>query len=72
MDQWQLEEMAKVCRKVNVIYVTEGLSAEELSELFVESAETVEDAIKMALNQHGTDAKIAVVPKGPYVLPVLT
>lgn len=72
MDQWQLEEMAKVCRKVNVIYVTEGLTQEQLSALFVESAETVEEAIDMALGQHGPEAKIAVIPKGPYVLPVLT
>ncbi|QDU81963.1 hypothetical protein Pla110_37150 [Polystyrenella longa] len=71
MDQWQLEELAKVCRKAKVTYVTEGLSAEQLKNLYVESAPSVEVAIQAALQEHGTDAKIAVIPKGPYVLPVL-
>ncbi len=68
MDQWQLEELAKVRRKAEVIYVSEGLPAEMFRKLFVDSAPTVEEAVKRALAKHTTDAKIAVVPKGPYVL----
>ncbi|QDT37320.1 nickel-dependent lactate racemase [Stratiformator vulcanicus] len=71
MDQWQLEELAKVRRKVEVVYVTGGLAPEELDRLFVSSAPTVEAAIESALDKHGSDARIAVVPKGPYVMPVL-
>lgn len=72
MDQWQLEELAKVCRKANVTYVTEGLSAAQLEALYVESAPSVEVAIQAALEEHGDNARIAVIPKGPYVLPVLS
>jgi nickel-dependent lactate racemase len=68
MDQWQLEELAKVRRKAEVIYVSEGLSPEMFESLFVTSAPSVEMAVEMALAKHGPDAKIAVVPKGPYVL----
>ncbi len=68
MDQWQLEELAKVRRKARVIYVSEGLPAKTFERLFVESASSVEAAIEIALKEHGPDAKIAVVPKGPYVL----
>lgn len=71
LDQWQLEEMAKVCRKARVIYVTGGLPAETLREFFVDTARTVEEAIAAALSDHGPDARIAVVPKGPYVMPVV-
>ncbi len=71
MDQWQLEELAKVLRKAHVTFVSDGLSAERLSELFVESSATVEDAVADALADYGEDATIAVIPKGPYVLPVV-
>lgn len=68
MDQWQLEELAKVCRKAKVKIVSDGLSAETLRDLFVESAPSVEAAVADSLAEYGTDARIAVIPKGPYVL----
>ena len=72
MDQWQAEELAKVCRKATVKYVSDGLSAETLQNLYVESAESVEEAIADALSEYGPDARIAVVPKGPYVMPTVS
>ena len=40
MDQWQLEELAKVRRKAKVKIVSDGLPAETLNGLFVEAAPT--------------------------------
>ncbi len=71
MDQWQLEELAKVCRKAKVKIVSDGLSAETLNGLFVESAPTVEQAVAESLAEYGPAARIAVIPKGPYVLPAV-
>lgn len=71
MDQWQLEELAKVCRKAKVKIVSDGLSAEILNGLFVESAPTVEKAVADSLAEYGPTARIAVIPKGPYVLPAI-
>jgi len=68
MDQWQLEELAKVRRKAKVKVVTHGLSPEVLAGLFVESASSVEQAVADSLAEYGSDARIAVIPKGPYVL----
>lgn len=68
MDQWQLEELAKVRRKATVKMVSDGIPAETLNKLFVESAPSVEEAVEDSLNQYGPDATIAVIPKGPYVL----
>ena len=68
MDQWQLIELAKAARKAKVVFVTDALSAETLQGLFVESAESVESAVAAALEYHGPEATIAVIPKGPYVL----
>ena len=49
MDQWQLEELAKVRRKAQVTMVSDGLPAEMLDALFVESAPSVEEAVEEAL-----------------------
>jgi len=71
MDQWQLEELAKVCRKAKVKIVSDGLPAETLKTLFVESASTVEQAVAESLAEYGPGARVAVIPKGPYVLPAV-
>lgn len=68
MDQWQLEELAKVRRKAKVKMVSSGLAPQVLSGLFVEPAETIEAAVAASLAEYGPSAQIAVIPKGPYVL----
>jgi nickel-dependent lactate racemase len=68
MDQWQLEELAKVRRKAKVKIVSDGLSPEVLKGLFVEAAPTIESAVSASLSEYGPAAKMAVIPKGPYVL----
>lgn len=72
MDQWQLEELAKILRKARVVAVTDGLPPETLGKLFVETASTVEEAVADCLGRYGADATIAVVPKGPYVIAEVT
>jgi nickel-dependent lactate racemase len=68
MDQWQVEELAKAKRHAQVKVVSDGLPPETLRRLFVEPAASVEAAIADSLADHGPDATIAVIPKGPYVL----
>ena len=68
MDQWQLEELAKVRRQAKVKVVCQGLPPETLRQLFVEPAASVEAAVAAGLREFGPDATIAVIPKGPYVL----
>lgn len=68
MDQWQLEEMAKVRRKAKVKMVSHGLPADTLNRLFVEAASSVEQAVADSLAEYGEGATMAVIPKGPYVL----
>lgn len=69
MDQWQLEELCKVLEKCKVKVVTHGLDAETLRACQVEPAATVEQAVAESLAEYGPDATLAVIPKGPYVLP---
>ena len=69
MDQWQLEELCKVVAKCKVVVYTQGLDAETLRRCHVEPAESVESAVAAALAAAGPNATLAVIPKGPYVLP---
>jgi nickel-dependent lactate racemase len=71
MDQWQLEELAKVRRQCRVVMVSDGLPADLLQQFFVDTAPTVESALAQALQQQGAESLVAVVPKGPYLLPSL-
>jgi nickel-dependent lactate racemase len=69
MDQWQLEEFAKVAARCKVKVVTSGMSAETLKLCHVDAAASVEKAVADSLAEYGPAAKVAVIPKGPYVLP---
>ncbi len=71
MDQWQVEELAKVRRKARVKIVSDGVPADVLASCFVEPASSVESALADSLAEYGPSAQVAVIPKGPYVLPTL-
>lgn len=68
MDQWQVEEMGKVLRQARVKVVSDGLPAETLARLYVESSPSVEQAVAESLAEYGSEATVAVIPKGPYVV----
>jgi lactate racemase len=69
MDEWQLVMFAKVAKRCRVKVVTDGLSADALRKCRVEPAATVEQAVSESLTEYGPAARVAVIPKGPYVLP---
>jgi hypothetical protein len=69
MDEWQLVMFAKVANHCRVKVVTDGLSPEALRQCHVEPAPTVERAVADCLAEYGSGARVAVIPKGPYVLP---
>ncbi|MDH3252989.1 MAG: nickel-dependent lactate racemase, partial [Ignavibacteria bacterium] len=68
IDQWQLEECAKAVRHAEVVLVSGGLTKEQRDRLFIRTEPSVEDAIRRGLQRHGSQASIAVIPKGPYTL----
>jgi nickel-dependent lactate racemase len=70
IDQWQLEELAKVTRKASVYCFTEGLEDEVLKRLFVTPVASPEEGLQRLLDHHGADARILAIPEGPYVMPV--
>ena len=68
IDQWQLEELAKVARKADIYFYTDGIPYHQRAKLFVHPLETAQEGIQEILDRYGADAQIAVIPEGPYVL----
>jgi lactate racemase len=68
IDQWQLEECARIAREVDVVLVAEGIPPVQRDRLFVRSLPGVDVALAEGLARYGSGATIAVIPKGPYTL----
>lgn len=69
IDQWEIEELVKALKKGRVYLYTDGLSDDDVRDCLVEPVPSVEAGIESALKRHGAGAAIAVVPRGPYVIP---
>ncbi len=70
-DQWQYQKFINVAKKVKIVLVSEKLWQIQPEIPHVTRAESVETAINNELKIRGASLKIAVIPKGPYILPVL-
>jgi len=70
-DQWMIQELVNGLHRAELLYYTEGITDDDLRDYLVTPIASVEDGIQQALDRHGPDAKILVVPEGPYVLPKL-
>lgn len=70
-DQWEIQVLTRVMMKAE-IYVISKLNPNELGNIGLRYAKTVEDAIKKSLKEYGSEAKILILPNGPQILPRLT
>lgn len=73
IDQWELEELAKARRKAE-IYLYSGYISREKYDIppgTLKIVDSIQEAIEVGLKRYGDDAKITVIPEGPYVIPVL-
>jgi len=59
----------KVLDHCRVKVISHGLSTEVLLQCQVEPVKSVEVAVADSLAEYGPAAKLAVIPKWPYVLP---
>ena len=69
IDEWETEMLLKPLRVGNIQLYSTGLSDSDRKHVFVETIPSVEEAVAASIRAHG-DAEIAVVPEGPYVIPL--
>jgi lactate racemase len=68
VDQWQLEKLALVGVKHDVLFYVPGLPEETRRGFAAHMFHTAEAAVAGLASQLPANAKIAVIPEGPYVL----
>ncbi len=69
VDEWQTEMQLKPMRAGTVQLYSTGLSDADHADTGVERIDSITEAIAAAIARHG-DPAIAVIPEGPYVVPV--
>jgi nickel-dependent lactate racemase len=69
IDEWQTQMLVKALRVGTIQLYTTALGDEDLKDIYVKPVTTMESAIFQSVAAHG-DPHIAVVPEGPYVIPL--
>ena len=68
VDQWQLEKLALVAARQQVLYYVPGLPQKYQTRLWGKSCLSVTDAIASLTSGLAAGSSIAIIPEGPYVL----
>jgi len=69
-DQWQIQVLTRILLK-SEIYLVSNMKEDEIGNIGLKYADTVEKAIHNSLIKHGKDARILILPNGPQVLPII-
>jgi nickel-dependent lactate racemase len=68
-DQWALQNLAKAARHGEIVFWSDLLSWEDQQRMFVTPVRSLEAGLAWGFEKHGPDARVIVMPHGPYVLP---
>ena len=69
IDEWQTQMLVKALRKGRIQLYTTGLRPSDFADIFVGPVASIEKAVLESTKAH-RDSHVAVVPEGPYVIPV--
>lgn len=67
-DQWEIQILARILVRHKVIFVTDPENKQLIEDMHMTYAESLEEALKMAKEIKGEDAKVAFVPDGVSVI----
>ena len=68
VDQWQLEKLAMVTRRLNVLWYVPGVPPELQPKVWGRTFGSAEEAAAALFQSLKPGARVALVPEGPYVL----
>ncbi|MDP9169876.1 MAG: nickel-dependent lactate racemase [Acidobacteriota bacterium] len=68
VDQWQLEKLALVASRAEILYCVPGLAPALRAQLWGSSFDTPQQAVDALLTGLPPGADVAIIPEGPYVL----
>ena len=70
IDEWQTEMEIKSLKKGNIFLFSEGLSEEDKLYTGVNIINNLTKAIDESIKRHNNN-NLAIIPEGPYVIPVI-
>jgi len=68
-DQWALHNFSKAARHGRIMLWSDRMDRGRQAGLFVEPVASLEAGLARAMERHGPQARVVVLPHGPYVLP---
>jgi nickel-dependent lactate racemase len=68
IDQWMVQHLCQAHRRARVLLYSDGLPSLGDRDLLVERVDAPETGVARALATCGADARIAVLPQGPYLI----
>jgi nickel-dependent lactate racemase len=68
VDQWQLEKLAMVTGKLDLLYYVPGIAPKDRETLWGQAYDSIGEAVAALLEGLPPGARVAVIPEGPYVL----
>jgi len=66
VDQWQLEKLALVGEKFELFFYTPGVTRGQMGFLAERAFGSIDEAVFATLDGLPADARVALVPEGPY------
>jgi len=69
IDEWQTEMQVKAMKRANIFLYSEGLTKEQQALTGVTLIASPSAAVMESVKAHG-DHRVAVIPEGPYVIPL--
>ncbi len=67
-DQWEFQILARILEKFTVIMVTDLCDPNMIKNMHMQHANSFDEALKMAFDIKGNNAKVAVIPDGVSVI----
>ena len=71
-DQWEVQVQAQIQQRAEVMFKTDGLSADQVRSAHLTPIDDVGAATRDALERFGPEARVCVLPEGPQTIPYLS
>jgi nickel-dependent lactate racemase len=70
IDQWEVEMLIRALRRGEIFLYSTGLPDSDWPLTFAQRVESMEQGLSRAIARSGGTPRIAVIPEGPYVVPI--
>lgn len=67
-DQWMVQHLCEVLEKAEIMLYSDNIENSVIEKCLMTPINSVEEGLKKALEIHGKDAKVVVMPQGPHII----